>query len=75
MDTTYQWLARFAQSAGLLYFVGIFLAVCFYAFWPQQPRPFRRSRPYSAAGGLSDGQQAHARPRGRRRHRHHHHRP
>jgi cytochrome c oxidase cbb3-type subunit 4 len=43
MDTTYQWLARFAQSAGLLYFVGIFLAVCLYAFWPRNRARFEQA--------------------------------
>ena len=32
---TYQTLAAFAQTGGLLYFVGIFLAVVTYAFWPR----------------------------------------
>lgn len=43
MDTTYHWLARFAQSAGLLYFVGIFLAVCLYAFWPSNKARFEEA--------------------------------
>lgn len=30
----YHFLAHIAQSAGLLYFVGLFLAICLYAFWP-----------------------------------------
>jgi cytochrome c oxidase cbb3-type subunit 4 len=40
MDTTYQWLASFAQSAGLLYFVGIFVSICAYAFWPSNRERF-----------------------------------
>lgn len=43
MDTTYHWLARFAQSVGLLYFVGIFLAVCLYAFWPSNKARFEEA--------------------------------
>lgn len=43
MDTTYQWLARFAQSAGLLYFVGIFCSVCLYAFWPKNREKFEQA--------------------------------
>lgn len=43
MDLTYQWLARFAQSAGLLYFVGIFLAICLYAFWPSNRARFEQA--------------------------------
>lgn len=43
MDTTYQWLAGFAQSAGLLYFVGIFLTVCCYAFWPSNRDRFENA--------------------------------
>jgi len=43
MDTTYQWLARFAQSAGLIYFVGIFLAVCLYAYWPKNRARFEQA--------------------------------
>ncbi|HEV7256147.1 MAG TPA: cbb3-type cytochrome c oxidase subunit 3 [Bosea sp. (in: a-proteobacteria)] len=43
MDATYLWLARFAQSAGLLYFVGIFLAVCLYAFWPSNRGRFEQA--------------------------------
>lgn len=43
MNTTYQWLAHFAQSAGLLYFVGIFLSVCLYAFWPANRARFEEA--------------------------------
>ncbi|POR55526.1 cbb3-type cytochrome c oxidase subunit 3 [Bosea psychrotolerans] len=43
MDTTYQWLASFAQSAGLLYFVGIFVSVCAYAFWPKNRARFEQA--------------------------------
>ncbi|GAU84528.1 cbb3-type cytochrome c oxidase subunit 3 [Bosea sp. 2YAB26] len=40
MDSTYHWLAGFAQSAGLLYFVGTFLAICLYALWPSNRARF-----------------------------------
>jgi cytochrome c oxidase cbb3-type subunit IV len=31
---TYQILAGFAQTGGLLYFVALFAGVAIYAFWP-----------------------------------------
>jgi cytochrome c oxidase cbb3-type subunit 4 len=34
MQQTYLWLASFAQSIGMLYFICVFLAVVIYAFWP-----------------------------------------
>ena len=37
---TYSLLATFAQTAGLLYFVGMFLAVAIYAFWPSNRTRF-----------------------------------
>ncbi|HEV2559214.1 MAG TPA: cbb3-type cytochrome c oxidase subunit 3 [Microvirga sp.] len=37
---TYQILAGFAQTGGLLYFVGMFLAVGAYAFWPRNRSRF-----------------------------------
>lgn len=43
MDTTYQLLARFAQSAGLIYFVGLSLGVCLYAFWPKNRGRFEQA--------------------------------
>ena len=37
--TAYSTLASFAQTVGLLYFVGMFLAIAAYAFWPRnKPR-------------------------------------
>ncbi|WP_204307968.1 cbb3-type cytochrome c oxidase subunit 3, partial [Klebsiella pneumoniae] len=37
--STYSFLANFAQTAGLLYFVGVFLGVVLYACWPRnKPR-------------------------------------
>ena len=33
--STYTTLASFAQTAGLLYFIAMFLAVAVYAFWPR----------------------------------------
>jgi cytochrome c oxidase cbb3-type subunit IV len=40
MASTYEWLAQIAQSAGLLYFLAIFLAVLAYALWPKNRRTF-----------------------------------
>jgi cytochrome c oxidase cbb3-type subunit 4 len=37
---TYQTLAAFAQTGGLLYFVGMFAAVVTYAFWPRNRTRF-----------------------------------
>jgi cytochrome c oxidase cbb3-type subunit IV len=38
--STYSTLATFAQTAGLLYFVAMFLAVAGYAFWPRNKSRF-----------------------------------
>lgn len=38
--STYKFLAELAQSAGLLYFVGMFLAVVAYAMWPRNKAKF-----------------------------------
>jgi cytochrome c oxidase cbb3-type subunit 4 len=40
MDPTYKAVAEFAQTWGLLYFVGIFLAVLIYALWPSRQATF-----------------------------------
>ncbi|MGH1571724.1 cbb3-type cytochrome c oxidase subunit 3 [Methylobacterium sp. P31] len=37
---TYESAAAFAQTSGLLYFVGIFTAVAVYAFWPRNRARF-----------------------------------
>ena len=37
---TYQFLAGFAQTGGLLYFVALFLGVGLYAFWPRNRSRF-----------------------------------
>lgn len=37
---TYESAAAFAQTSGLLYFVGVFAAVAIYAFWPRNRRRF-----------------------------------
>lgn len=37
---TYESAAAFAQTSGLIYFVGIFVAVCLYAFWPRNRTRF-----------------------------------
>ncbi len=41
--STYTFLAELAQSVGLLYFMGIFLAVCAYAFWPRNKARFEQA--------------------------------
>ena len=43
MATTYEWLARFAQSAGVLYFIGLFLVVLVYALRPRNKETFDRA--------------------------------
>ncbi len=40
MSATYKTLAEFAQTWGLLYFVGTFLLVVAYAFWPSRKQQF-----------------------------------
>ena len=40
MDPTYRALAEFAQSWGLVYFVGVFLIVLAYALWPSRQQQF-----------------------------------
>lgn len=37
---TYQWLAAFAQTGGLVYFVLIFTGVVVYALWPRNRQRF-----------------------------------
>ena len=38
--STYSFLAGFAQTAGLLYFVAMFLGIALYAFWPRNRSRF-----------------------------------
>jgi cytochrome c oxidase cbb3-type subunit 4 len=40
MTPTYQALAEFAQTWGLLFFVVIFMAIVVYAFWPSNKKKF-----------------------------------
>lgn len=40
MAETYKFLAQLAQSAGLIYFVTVFLIVCAYALWPRNKARF-----------------------------------
>ena len=40
MAETYRFLAQFAQSAGLLYFMAVFMAICAYALWPRNKERF-----------------------------------
>jgi cytochrome c oxidase cbb3-type subunit 4 len=37
---TYDILAAFAQTGGLVYFVALFLCVALYAFWPRNRSRF-----------------------------------
>jgi cytochrome c oxidase cbb3-type subunit IV len=41
--STYSWLAGFAQTVGLLYFVGMFLGIAAYAFWPRNLARFEEA--------------------------------
>ena len=43
MSATYATLAQFAQSAGVLYFLAIFLAVLVYALWSGNREKFDRA--------------------------------
>lgn len=43
MVDTYRFLAQLAQSAGLLYFMGVFLAVCAYVMWPRNKARFEEA--------------------------------
>lgn len=40
MDPTYQAVAEFAQTWGLIYFVAIFAIVLLYALWPSRKQQF-----------------------------------
>ncbi len=40
MNPTYHAVAEFAQTWGLVYFVGVFLIVLIYALWPSRRRQF-----------------------------------
>lgn len=40
---TYESLAAFAQTAGLVYFIAIFAGVCAYALWPGNRAKFDRA--------------------------------
>lgn len=40
MVETYRFLAHLAQSAGLLYFMAVFMAICAYALWPRNKARF-----------------------------------
>jgi len=40
MSSTYQMLAEFAQTWGLIYFVILFALVVAYALWPSSKRKF-----------------------------------
>ena len=40
MNPTYKAFAEFAQTWGLIYFVGVFVAVAVYAYWPSRKQQF-----------------------------------
>ncbi len=43
MDPAYRAAAEFAQSFGLVFFVGLFLVAVAYALWPSRKREFDRA--------------------------------
>jgi cytochrome c oxidase cbb3-type subunit 4 len=43
MASTYSFLANLAQSAGLIYFMTMFLGVCAYALWPRNRDKFEEA--------------------------------
>jgi cytochrome c oxidase cbb3-type subunit 4 len=43
VSTTYEFLASFAQTWGLIYFVALFIAVLAYALWPSRQKQFDES--------------------------------
>jgi cytochrome c oxidase cbb3-type subunit IV len=43
MTETYAFLAHLAQSAGLLYFMAIFIGMAAYAFWPSNKAKFDKA--------------------------------
>ena len=43
MSETYKAVAEFAQTWGLIYFVGIFLIVLAYALWPSRKQQFEEA--------------------------------
>ena len=43
MASTYKFLAEFAQTWGLAYFVAVFVAVLVYTFWPSRRRGFEEA--------------------------------
>jgi cytochrome c oxidase cbb3-type subunit 4 len=40
MDSSYRFLAEFAQTWGLVYFVAVFAVVLAYALWPSHQQQF-----------------------------------
>lgn len=40
MDPAYRAAAEFAQTWGLIYFIGVFTAVLIYALWPSRKQQF-----------------------------------
>jgi len=42
-DFSYEQILAFSQSWGSLYFMILFVAVCFYAFWPSNKTKFDKA--------------------------------
>ena len=43
MTTTYEAVAEFAQTWGLIYFVAVFLAVLVYVMWPSRKKRYEEA--------------------------------
>ena len=53
---TYAAISHFAQQAGSIYFVTVFIGACVYAFWPRNKAAFdRAARAPLDDDNLSDG--------------------
>jgi cytochrome c oxidase cbb3-type subunit IV len=40
---TYETLASFAQTSGVVYFFAVFASVCIYTFWPSNRARFKQA--------------------------------
>jgi cytochrome c oxidase cbb3-type subunit IV len=40
---TYETLASFAQTSGVIYFAAVFAGVCIYTFWPSNKARFNKA--------------------------------
>jgi cytochrome c oxidase cbb3-type subunit IV len=43
VSATYEFFSRFAQTWGLVYFVGLFVVILVYALWPSNQKQFDES--------------------------------